>query len=604
MAYTPRQIARLIRDYFLTYRNRRNVMTLAVLFVVAALTYGLLIFALATSNANWAGYAAVSNRTNPQPVVSAVYGSWLVQNTTNDTYSLASQWVGIGGLGEAFHDNSLIQIGTEYLPSNNIWNYTGWYELLPGLPVQIPRNTLTISANDIISASIAKTNLAKSKNTWIMTLNDITTDQNFTKIVNYNSSQLSADWIEESGIVGKRLVPLSNFKIAYFGVNYTGVNGTDYATIGNKTLPMGNFLLMPSYSFNYGGITAIVSNVSAENTSFKVYFKSSLGNITELVQVHYLTIIFIALAFILAVMSFYMTITKRNIYTPNDKARDELYAGWGRGRDLNLKETKAFLKKSLENELEILKASNNKQLARSFLKAAREDIKAAYWMNRFRNYGLAVFHLQQSIEKTAKAALLMEGISGKKSHNAIEVFEVWYSDIFRDTQIKASRGRNDFKTYNARISIAALTRTTQILISAIERQYEQNPELFNSLFESDNFKWRVGRVNSHLSRYLMDNTRQNKVRNFTSNEIFGLVNRISHISNADMAIELVPVFEELLESVEMLCALSILTTPHEQTSRYPGSVVYNRRLGIVRALPFLLGKIDTINKLWFELAKK
>ena len=63
-----------------------------------------------------------------------------------------------------------------------------------------------------------------------MTLNDITTGQNFTKIVNYNSSQLSADWIEESGTAGKRLVSLSNFKIAYFGVNYTGVNGTDYAS--------------------------------------------------------------------------------------------------------------------------------------------------------------------------------------------------------------------------------------------------------------------------------------------------------------------------------------------------------------------------------------
>ena len=579
-------------------------MTLAVLFVIAALIYGLVIFVLATSNANWAGYAAVSNRTNPQPVVSAVYGSWLVQNTTNATYSLASQWVGIGGLGKAFHDNSLIQIGTEYLPSNNIWNYVGWYELLPELPVQIPRNMLTISANDIIFASIVKTNLTKDNNTWKITLNDITTGQDFSKIVNYNSSQLSADWIEESGVVGKHLVSLSNFKIAYFGVNYTGVNGTDYATIENKTLPMGNFLLIPYYSFNYGGITATASNVYAENTSFKVYFKSSLGNITELIQIYYLIIIFIALGFIFSVMSLYMAITKRNIYTPNEKARDKLYAGWGKARDLNLKETKAFLKKLLENELMILKASNNKQLARSFLKAAREDIKAAYWLNRFRNYGLAVFHLQQSVEKTAKAALLMEGISGRRSHNAIEVFEVWYSDIFRDTQIKASQGRTDFKTYNARISISALTRTTQILISAIERQYEQYPELFTSLFESDNFKWRVNCVNSHLSRYLMDDTRQNRVRNFTSNEIFGLVNRVSHISNADMAIELVPAFEELLVSVELLCALSILTTPHEQTSRYPESVVYNRRLGIVRALPFLLGKIDTINKLWFELAKK
>ena len=579
-------------------------MTLAVLFVIAALIYGLVIFVLATSNANWAGYAAVSNRTNPQPVVSAVYGSWLVQNTTNATYSLASQWVGIGGLGKAFHDNSLIQIGTEYLPSNNIWNYVGWYELLPELPVQIPRNMLTISANDIIFASIVKTNLTKDNNTWKITLNDITTGHDFSKIVNYNSSQLSADWIEESGVVGKHLVSLSNFKIAYFGVNYTGVNGTDYATIENKTLPMGNFLLIPYYSFNYGGITATASNVYAENTSFKVYFKSSLGNITELIQIYYLIIIFIALGFIFSVMSLYIAITKRNIYTPNEKARDKLYAGWGKARDLNLKETKAFLKKLLENELMILKASNNKQLARSFLKAAREDIKAAYWLNRFRNYGLAVFHLQQSVEKTAKAALLMEGISGRRSHNAIEVFEVWYSDIFRDTQIKASQGRTDFKTYNARISISALTRTTQILISAIERQYEQYPELFTSLFESDNFKWRVNCVNSHLSRYLMDDTRQNRVRNFTSNEIFGLVNRVSHISNADMAIELVPAFEELLVSVELLCALSILTTPHEQTSRYPESVVYNRRLGIVRALPFLLGKIDTINKLWFELAKK
>jgi hypothetical protein len=313
--FTLRKIARLIDVYFFTYRNRKNVMTWAVIFLVAAMTYASLIFTLATPSNNWAGYVVVSNRTSPQPVVSAVYGSWIVQNTTNDIYSLASQWVGIGGLGKTFHDNSLIQIGTEYIPSNNIRNYTGWYELIPELPIYIPRNALSISANDIISASIVKVNLSKTNNTWIMTLNDITTGQNFTKIVNYNSSQLSADWIEESGTVGKHLVPLSNFRIAYFGSKYTGVKDTNYATIGNMTLPMGNFLSIPYHSFNYGGVTATVSNISAENTSFKVYFKSSLGNITELVQVYYIAIIFIVLAFILAVMSLYMTITKRNIYT-------------------------------------------------------------------------------------------------------------------------------------------------------------------------------------------------------------------------------------------------------------------------------------------------
>ena len=602
------KIEKGIISIFFNYKNRKQVAELAVSLLFAAIMYELVVYLLVFTHSNWAGYSAVSNVIKPQPLVTAVYGSWVVQNTTDYTSALASQWIGIGGLGKQYYnDTTLIQIGTEYRPSNNVWNYVGWYELIyPNSPVNsevitIPKNVLNISPNDIIFASIVKSNKTQN-NAWIISLNDLTTGTHFNKSVNYKSSQLSADWVEESGTIGNRVWALSNFKTAYFGSDYTGIKTTNYATMANKTLSMGDYEIIPYNSFNYGGLTATISPISEDGTSFKVNFQSSLGQIGQILYLFYLVFILLGCALVLFGMYFYMEFTKNNIITFEDNIRNNMYTNWGRAYNFNLKQAKEHLMKSLKNEINTLRRSGNKKLSKNFFKMAGNDIRAARLLYTFRNYGLAVFHFQQAVEKTTKGALLLEDVELRKTHSAIEMYEHWYSDIFNDTQIKASQGRTDFKTYNARIIISALTRTTQILISAVDRQYDRQPELFNTLFQGDNFKWRVNYVNKQFTNYFNNTDRQNRIRMFNDHEIMQLTNKVKNINNLDMAIELVPLFQELLESVEMLCALTILTLPHEQTSRYDMEM-YNKKLGIVKMLPILLNKIDYINKLWLGVVK-
>ena len=589
---------------FFVYKNRKKLESLGLTLLLFAGMYELLAYSLTVVESNWAGYAAVSNTTTPRPVVSAVYGSWIVQNTTGYTSSLAAQWVGVGGVKNYQNDNSLIQIGTEYLPTNNMWGYVGWYELLPALPVQIPRNILNVSVGDVIFGSIRKSDSSMFSNTWVMSINDLSNGQTFSKSVDYNSSRLTADWVEESGTLGSHLVSLANFKTAYFGAKYTGINLTNYATMDNRTMPMGSFQLVPFNSLANGGFTAIVSPLSPDNKSFGVVFQSSQGDVKQIRQVFYLSFILLFCSAALLLSSLLMSLTKKNILTYENKERANLYVTWGSAYGYNLKQAKEFLKRSLDNEVKRLAESDNGALARDFFKSAQKDISAAHWLYLFRNYGLAVFHLQQGVEKTTKAVLLLHRITLRKSHNAIEMYETWYNDIFQDTQMKARRGRTDFKTYNTRIIISALTRTTQLLIAAVDKPYRQRPELFSALFGSDRFRWKVNTVNKHLTDYFSDDARSSRMRELTKQEITGLMSSVAHINNLDMAVELVPLFQELQESMEALCALSILTAAHEQTSRYPNSVIYNKKLGIVKMLPVLLDKTKHINELWLSIIIK
>jgi len=131
---------------------------------------------------DWGGYVAFTDRTNPQPSITGVSGSWTVPRiavTSDDRFSAV--WIRIGGYG----DTTLIQAGTEHDCVGGSVVYSAWYELLPRDLVNIA--TLQIHPGDRINATIML--IDSTANTWSVYIQDATTGQKFSKSLTYNSSR-------------------------------------------------------------------------------------------------------------------------------------------------------------------------------------------------------------------------------------------------------------------------------------------------------------------------------------------------------------------------------------------------------------------------------
>ena len=166
----------------------------------------------------WSGYVASSDLGNPQPLVTQVNASWTVPNafaTSLDTYS--SAWIGIGGFQP---DKTLIQTGTEHDYVNGKEFYSAWYEILPDQAIRIEE--MSLSPGDLISASIELTN--PQTNEWKIEIKDITTNQEFSIDLIYNSSKLTAEWIVERPTINNQISSLANFGTLTFRDCYTTIN--------------------------------------------------------------------------------------------------------------------------------------------------------------------------------------------------------------------------------------------------------------------------------------------------------------------------------------------------------------------------------------------
>lgn len=168
---------------------------------------------------NWAGYQATGG------TFTGVSGTWTVPSvpSANSTEADAT-WVGIGGV--ASHD--LIQAGTQALINGSgAPAYQAWYEILPNTTQQVP---LTVSAGDSMSASITET--AAGSGEWNVSIRDNTTGQSYQTTLAYNSSQSSAEWIEEMPSDGSSFVPLDNFDTVSFSGGTAVENGNTVSIAG------------------------------------------------------------------------------------------------------------------------------------------------------------------------------------------------------------------------------------------------------------------------------------------------------------------------------------------------------------------------------------
>ena len=111
-----------------------------------------------------------------------------------------------------------------------------------------------------------------SGSTWQLYINDTNASEHDTPW-EYNISsdypnRTSADWEEESGLSG--YLPLSNFRAAYFGPEYTKISNTDYANINSTVRPVGKYQNVYSFINSSLGV-AYPSNFTDGGTSFIVY---------------------------------------------------------------------------------------------------------------------------------------------------------------------------------------------------------------------------------------------------------------------------------------------------------------------------------------------
>ncbi|AWR93735.1 G1 family glutamic endopeptidase [Acidianus brierleyi] len=221
---------------------------------------------------NWAGYVVSSNFSNPEPEVTDIDGSWIVQSvkpTMFPTYS--AQWIGIGGFFSG--DKSLIQTGTLSYSEFGQTYYCAWYEILPAAAT--PIQNFTVKPGDTIYSSIILLKVINSTTQeWKITLDDVTEHEYFSITLNYSSSLLSGEWIEERPEVFGHLSTLADFGIAYYGEGYTNIALTNYVTIDGTIGPIGAFPYESITMTNdIGEPIAVPGNLLYNGTSFNITYE-------------------------------------------------------------------------------------------------------------------------------------------------------------------------------------------------------------------------------------------------------------------------------------------------------------------------------------------
>ncbi len=219
-----------------------------------------------TCSYNWAGYVDLGAKGS----VSAAYGSWIVPvlSCPSKGTTFVALWVGIDG----YNDGTVEQTGILGECSSGHASYSSWYEFYPNPSVT---TGVGVKPGDHVRASVT---YSSSTGKFTVTITDVNSkaSASHTQAVS-GAHRSSAEWIVETPELcsssGCHLATLANFGKALFGPQYTGVSGTNYATIGGSTKPIGSFshseITMVSGS---GSILAQPSSLGDSGTSFTVAY--------------------------------------------------------------------------------------------------------------------------------------------------------------------------------------------------------------------------------------------------------------------------------------------------------------------------------------------
>jgi len=183
----------------------------------AAPAYPLLQAATSTdASYNWAGYVAQGGS------YGGVSASWTIPVVAGTAGPAAdATWVGIGGVIA----DDLLQVGTQAVvdPSGAV-SYQAWLEMMPRASVTLP---LTVAPGDLVSASLTE----RGAGEWEVSIADATNGQHYDKMVAYDSSHSSAEWVEEMpSLPHGGLIPLDDFGTVHF-TGATAITGGQSGTL-------------------------------------------------------------------------------------------------------------------------------------------------------------------------------------------------------------------------------------------------------------------------------------------------------------------------------------------------------------------------------------
>ena len=206
---------------------------------------------------NWSGYAATGGN------FSGVSGTWTVpQPSSSATAGVGATWVGIGGVSS----RDLIQAGTQDVTSGGQHQFQTWIEMLPAASQQVP---LAVAPGDSVTVAILEQGAGSG--VWQISLTNNTSKGTYRTTVSYNSSESSAEWIEEAPTGKSGILPLDNFGSVVFG-DATAVENqqtVDLSQAGAQPITMVNTtkqaLAVPS-AITAGGFGFTVTRTSVPAT--------------------------------------------------------------------------------------------------------------------------------------------------------------------------------------------------------------------------------------------------------------------------------------------------------------------------------------------------
>ena len=223
-----------------------------------------------STSLNWAGYAlAVTPGT-----VNSVDGSWIVPEVSpSKGATYVALWVGIDG----YNDSTVEQTGILVESENGNVYYYAWYEFYPSSPVYAPPKD-KVKPGDHISAEV----IYLGKDKYKTTLKDVTEGWTYSSRITAVSGakDSNAEWIVERPSTVSGLTTLANFGTAYFGYDYTGISGTNYAEINGQQYAIGAVTTDPNpiaitMVSSTGQPLATPSSLSSDSTSFAVSYVTS-----------------------------------------------------------------------------------------------------------------------------------------------------------------------------------------------------------------------------------------------------------------------------------------------------------------------------------------
>lgn len=200
-------------------------------------------------SSNWSGYAVANFSTGalytaaqaswnvpqvsyvaPPPVCHVIYifgAPREICSSARAEAEYSSSWVGIGGYCENANctavDSTLVQLGTEQdVSRSGTTEYYAWVEVLPNNPILIAKNypscaspscAYPVHPGDAITASLSCQSDCSPGQTqsWLLTMTDATANWTFSTTINYASTLMSAEWIQEAPSSRAGVLPLADF---------------------------------------------------------------------------------------------------------------------------------------------------------------------------------------------------------------------------------------------------------------------------------------------------------------------------------------------------------------------------------------------------------